>query len=66
MIILITGGIKSGKSDSALSLAEKQCERKNCYFLATAVPSGTELKERIKNHKKKRKKIWKTIEEPEN
>lgn len=66
MITLITGGIKSGKSDFALSLAEKSQKKENFYFLATALPVDKEIRERIRKHKIKRKKFWKTVEEPEN
>ena len=63
MITLITGGIKSGKSDFTLDLAEKSLKKENFYFLATAVPLDKEMQERIKAHRKKRKNIWETIEE---
>ncbi len=65
MITLITGGIKSGKSDFALSLAEDISDRENLYFLATAQPMDAEMAERIEKHKANRKECWNTIEEPE-
>ncbi|MFH1414574.1 MAG: bifunctional adenosylcobinamide kinase/adenosylcobinamide-phosphate guanylyltransferase [Elusimicrobiota bacterium] len=65
MITLITGGIKSGKSNFALSLVEKSRDNKNLYFLATAQPLDPEMTERIERHKTNRKDYWKTIEEPE-
>ncbi|MFC2061268.1 bifunctional adenosylcobinamide kinase/adenosylcobinamide-phosphate guanylyltransferase [Elusimicrobiota bacterium] len=64
MITLITGGIKSGKSDFALFLAEQRNSGQNFYFLATAVPIDQELKDRIEKHRKNRKDTWNTVEEP--
>ncbi len=70
MIILITGGIKSGKSNFALELTESLRQsirqRKKAYFLATAVPMDREIQERIKIHQKNRGSSWETIEEPLN
>lgn len=66
MITLITGGIKSGKSDFALCRAEKTQKKNNFCFIATALPVDEEIRKRIEKHRKKRKKFWKTIEEPEN
>lgn len=70
MITLITGGIKSGKSNFALRLAETQKQRGTrkqqgkLYFIATAVHIDDEMKERIRIHKKNRSSEWTTIEEP--
>ncbi len=64
MIILITGGIKSGKSRFALKQAEAMQEKNDLYFLATAVGMDREIEERIKLHQKSRGPSWKTIEEP--
>ncbi len=64
MIILITGGIKSGKSSFALQKAEAMQEKNDLYFLATAVDMDREIQERIKIHKKSRGPSWNTIEEP--
>jgi adenosylcobinamide kinase/adenosylcobinamide-phosphate guanylyltransferase len=61
MITLITGGIKSGKSDFALKLANKY---KTKIFLATAVPFNEEMEDKIKAHKKQRDNSWVTLEEP--
>ncbi len=59
--LLITGGIKSGKSSYALKRAELLSGRKN--FLATAIPFDKEMEERIKKHKKERGAEFSTIEE---
>lgn len=61
-VILITGGIKSGKSDFALRIAEAMGQRK--AFLATAQPLDDEMRERIKKHRERRSPDWYTVEEP--
>ncbi len=60
-ITLITGGMKSGKSAHALSIAEGY-QRK--LFVATAEPLDEEIKERIERHKKERDSTYTTVEEP--
>ena len=60
--LLITGGIKSGKSSYALERADQLTGKKN--FLATAVPFDKEMKDRIIRHKKERGPDYYTIEEP--
>ncbi|MCX7654805.1 MAG: bifunctional adenosylcobinamide kinase/adenosylcobinamide-phosphate guanylyltransferase [Fervidobacterium sp.] len=60
-MIMITGGVKSGKSSFALDLARKY-EKK--AFLATGVPFDEEMKTRIERHKKERGNDFDTFEEP--
>lgn len=60
--ILITGGMKSGKSRYALALAKKLDGPK--IFLATAEPFDDEMRKKIRYHQKERKKKFLTIEEP--
>jgi len=60
-IILITGGVRSGKSSYALELAE-QVDRKRA-FIATAAPIDSEMKIRIENHQKERADRYDTFEE---
>ncbi len=62
MKILITGGIKSGKSRLALKIASRFEGEK--VFIATAEPFDEEMKIRIERHKKERKGEFFTIEEP--
>lgn len=59
-LIFILGGARSGKSSFALKLAQKSGKR--VTFIATATPIDSEMKQRIKNHKKVRPKEWKTVE----
>ena len=62
MIVLVTGGARSGKSSFALKLAEK-LEGKR-LFLATAEALDEEMGQRIQKHRKQRGTRWNTIEEP--
>lgn len=59
-IILISGGIKSGKSKFALSFFDN----KKAYFIATAQPKDKEMKNKVLLHKKYRPKNFILIEEP--
>ena len=61
-IILITGGVRSGKSQFALDLAQSFPGPK--AYLATAQPLDREMAERIRRHKRNRPKDWQTLEEP--
>lgn len=59
-LTFILGGARSGKSSFALELAQKPC--KKVVFIATATPTDSEMRERIRNHKNARPKNWKTVE----
>jgi adenosylcobinamide kinase/adenosylcobinamide-phosphate guanylyltransferase len=58
---LITGGARSGKSAFALSLARRQY--KNRAFVATAVATDDEMRERIDRHRKERGDAFLNVEE---
>lgn len=60
-LILITGGVRSGKSRKALSLAEPYAEK---LFVATATAGDDEMHERIARHRAERGAGWHTVEEP--
>src|SRR5205085_7408989 len=60
-LIVITGGARSGKSTKALSLAAPYPEK---LFIATALPSDDEMRERIARHRADRGDGWSTLEEP--
>lgn len=60
-IILITGGVRSGKSRKALALAEEYPEK---LFVATAHAGDEEMHVRIDRHRRERGAEWETIEEP--
>ena len=61
MLIFITGGIKSGKSIFAEKLASEQ--KKDVYYIATAIVTDDEMQERVKKHRIRRPSTWTTIEE---
>jgi adenosyl cobinamide kinase/adenosyl cobinamide phosphate guanylyltransferase len=62
MLILVTGGCRSGKSRFALELAERFEGPR--VFLATAQPLDEEMKIRIEKHRRSRPPDWGVIEEP--
>ncbi len=60
--ILITGGMRSGKSSYALQLANQIKGEK--AFIATAQSTDDDMKARIERHKEERSNVYQTIEEP--
>lgn len=64
MRTLVTGGVKSGKSNRALELARPFQPDK--WFLATATAFDDEMRDRIQRHKAERASAFNTIEEPIN
>lgn len=62
------GGCRSGKSSFALDQANRlqasRLEEKDKYFIATSVPSDSEMEKRVEKHQKERGEGWHTIEEP--
>ena len=60
-IILVSGGVKSGKSEFAEYLASKE---KNITYIALSEkrPNDKLWKEKIKSHQSRRPKSWKLIE----
>ncbi|WP_339061496.1 bifunctional adenosylcobinamide kinase/adenosylcobinamide-phosphate guanylyltransferase [Tepidibacillus marianensis] len=61
-IILITGGVRSGKSSFAQSLASHY--ERQVRYLATAEAKDEEMRRRIVHHQKNRPTSWNVIEEP--
>lgn len=61
-LVLILGGVRSGKSNFAQRLAGMVGG--NVIFLATAQAGDDEMAERISKHKASRPTSWRTIEEP--
>jgi adenosylcobinamide kinase/adenosylcobinamide-phosphate guanylyltransferase len=60
-LIIILGGVRSGKSRYAQQLAGDIGKR--VLFLATAEAGDDEMKHRIARHKSSRPESWRTIEE---
>ena len=64
MKILITGGVKSGKSRHAEKRILAMANGIKPVYLATTELNDSEMKKRIKNHRQRRGKTFETIEEP--
>jgi len=62
MRVLVTGGVKSGKSSRALELARSFAPDR--WFLATATPFDDEMRDRIARHRAERDSSFTTVEEP--
>jgi adenosylcobinamide kinase / adenosylcobinamide-phosphate guanylyltransferase len=61
-LVLLTGGVRSGKSDAAVRRAE--AEAGQIVFIATAEAGDAEMAARIERHRSQRPAHWETIEEP--
>jgi adenosylcobinamide kinase/adenosylcobinamide-phosphate guanylyltransferase len=62
-IVLVLGGVRSGKSRFAQQLAAKLAGD-NVLFVATAEAGDDEMLERIEHHRQDRPSAWTTIEVP--
>ncbi|HYW82913.1 MAG TPA: bifunctional adenosylcobinamide kinase/adenosylcobinamide-phosphate guanylyltransferase, partial [Spirochaetia bacterium] len=62
MLILVTGGSRSGKSGFALTVAKRFSAPR--VFLATAQATDEEMRQRIEAHRKARQADWSVLEEP--
>jgi adenosylcobinamide kinase/adenosylcobinamide-phosphate guanylyltransferase len=60
--ILVLGGARSGKSRHAESLADNHAGER--VYIATAEPGDEEMRLRIAEHRRRRGREWRTIEEP--
>jgi adenosylcobinamide kinase / adenosylcobinamide-phosphate guanylyltransferase len=60
--VLILGGARSGKSRTALQLAERTSTERT--FLATAQAYDDEMRERIVRHRAERDGSWRTVDAP--
>jgi adenosylcobinamide kinase/adenosylcobinamide-phosphate guanylyltransferase len=59
-LVLVTGGVRSGKSRKALAIATNAPRT----LVATAVPGDEEMRERIAAHRRERGADFDTVEEP--
>ena len=60
-LTLVLGGVRSGKSDFAESLALRTAKP---IFLATAEVFDEELRTRVERHRQRRGACWTTVEQP--
>jgi adenosylcobinamide kinase / adenosylcobinamide-phosphate guanylyltransferase len=68
LLIFISGGVRSGKSSFAEKTAVEIAARSggNLHYIATGVPSDSEMNERIKKHQQDRENTkyhWNTMEQ---
>lgn len=61
-LVLVTGGVRSGKSGYAQKIAESSGAK--VFYVATAEALDADMKKRIASHKRSRSKSWVTVEEP--
>lgn len=59
-LVLVTGGVRGGKSGYALERASSTA--KGVLFVATALPNDGEMRERIRMHRAQRPDGWRTVE----
>ncbi|HEX3245849.1 MAG TPA: bifunctional adenosylcobinamide kinase/adenosylcobinamide-phosphate guanylyltransferase [Chloroflexota bacterium] len=59
-LTLVTGGIRSGKSELAERLASDLGER--VVYVATGGPTDSEMRARIEEHRRRRPSSWITVE----
>lgn len=64
-ITLVIGGCRSGKSSFALRQANA-VQGKDKYYIATSVPTDTEMEKRVQKHRAERGSDWHTVEEAVN
>ncbi len=62
-LVLVTGGVRCGKSRFAEELARTR-SRGRVIYLATCQPRDVEMRERIRRHRQRRPGNWQTVEEP--
>jgi adenosylcobinamide kinase / adenosylcobinamide-phosphate guanylyltransferase len=62
MLVLIGGGVRTGKSSFALRLARKMGERR--LYVATAEARDEEMADRIRRHVQERGSEFRTVEAP--
>lgn len=66
-VTLVLGGARSGKSRYAESLVEAAIDRgayARATYLATAESGDAEMAARIEEHRRRRGRRWRTVEEP--
>ncbi|HBQ64534.1 MAG TPA: bifunctional adenosylcobinamide kinase/adenosylcobinamide-phosphate guanylyltransferase [Clostridiales bacterium] len=60
MLVLLTGGVRSGKSSLAEEMAKEAGKR--VLYIATSIPFDDEMKARVARHRQQRPEDWDTHE----
>lgn len=63
-LVLVLGGVRSGKSHFAEKLASRYATGKPILYLATGEATDEEMTERIARHRAERPEHWLTVESP--
>ncbi|MBZ5489001.1 bifunctional adenosylcobinamide kinase/adenosylcobinamide-phosphate guanylyltransferase [Halomonas aquamarina] len=64
MIVFVSGGARSGKSDVAEQCVLQAAQGGSCYYIATADVLDEEMAARVERHKATRGASWITLEAP--
>ncbi|PRY59389.1 adenosylcobinamide kinase /adenosylcobinamide-phosphate guanylyltransferase [Vreelandella songnenensis] len=64
MIVFVSGGARSGKSEVAEQCVIKAAKGGSCYYIATADVFDEEMAARVERHKASRNARWITLEAP--
>lgn len=64
MIVFISGGARSGKSEVAERLVRHAAQGATRYYIATAAAQDGEMAERVARHQARRGEQWITLETP--
>lgn len=64
MVVLITGGARSGKSTFAEQYADRVAAHNRVTYIATAQALDEGMRKRIDRHRSQRDVSWETVEEP--
>lgn len=63
-LVLITGGVRSGKSGFAEHYAARLAPQGEVCYVATAQAWDAEMRERVARHQARRPATWRTVEAP--
>lgn len=64
MLVFVSGGARSGKSEVAERNAQQAAQSGSCYYIATATAYDAEMLDRVARHRASRNGQWVTLEAP--
>ncbi len=64
MIVFVSGGARSGKSQVAEQRVLSAAGDASCYYIATATVDDAEMADRVSRHQARREGQWVTLEAP--